>query len=76
MRLVAGSTVLECEKVVKGPDYIKVYDSENSVIARFSGISNFDGYSVEGGEFSAPDLTEIDQIQLALAELAEMITGV
>lgn len=73
MRLIAGSTVLECEKVVKGIDYIKVYDSENTVIATFSGISNFDGYTVEDGEFSEPELTEIDHIQLALAELAEMI---
>lgn len=75
LKLIAYNQAFECSKAVKGADYIKVYDANHLLIAEFSGITNFDGYSLENGEFSEPELTEIDQIQLALTELAELVVG-
>ena len=46
----------ECTKAVKGPDYIRLYDGE-SVICTFSGISDFSGYGIEGGEWTDPEPT-------------------
>ena len=45
-------------------------------IACFGGISDFTGYELHGGEWTTPPLTEIEEVQLALAELGELIGGI
>lgn len=44
---------IECVVAVKGSDYIRLYADEAMVqeIASFGGISDFSGYSLEGGEW-------------------------
>lgn len=73
MILHANGEQIECSKVVKGTDYIHVYDSNNNCFYSFSGISSFDGYSLDGGSFSEPEIDDITALQLAVAELAGLI---
>jgi|GEM_PF-3362097 len=67
----------ECDKAVKGADYIHCYQ-DGKVIAKFNGITDFSGYAlinVDGSpaEFSASELDEITQLQFAIAELYEEV---
>ena len=73
--IVNGLDRFECERVEKGSNYIKLFDGNNNVIQTFRGIPDFNKFSVEGGEFSAPPLDEVTQVQLAIAELAELVIG-
>jgi hypothetical protein len=74
MYLIANNERIECTKAEKGADFINVYD-DNSIISAFLGISNFSGFSVEGGDFTIAPLDDITQLQLAIAELAELVVG-
>lgn len=67
----------ECAKAVKGADYIHLYADEEmkNQTHSFDGIADFSDYKIIDGEWSEPPLTETEEIQLALAELAEMIGG-
>ena len=59
---------IPCSKAVKGPDYIRLYDGENPIIL-FSGIRDFSGFTIEGGDWSAPETPSgSDDIWDALAE--------
>ena len=51
MELMAYGEKIECNKAVKGPDYIILDDGMG---ASFYGIRDFSGYSLEGGEWSEP----------------------
>jgi len=46
MIIIANGKAISCSKAVKGANYIKLYDSSGNVIATFSGISDFSGYSL------------------------------
>ena len=72
---VTGIDDIMCDRVEKGSNYIKCYNKNNLVICDFSGISDFSIFSVEGGEFSEPPIDDITQLQLAIAELAELVVG-
>lgn len=63
---------LECAKAVKGTDYIKLYDNNNTEIASFIGISNFNGFEIIGGDWSTPEPTEQEKINSKIAYLAMM----
>ena len=63
MKLKFYEEELECSKVVKGEDYIHCLNEKEDIIASFGGISDFSGYSVEDGEFSAPPVTELEQLR-------------
>ena len=73
--VINGTEKIECTKAEKGNDYINLYDESNSVFRTLKGIPDFNKFSVEGGEFSEPPLDEITQVQLAIAELAELVIG-
>ena len=49
----------ECARAEKGADSVTLYDASGNAIAAFSGISDFTGYEIAGGEWSAgaPDYT-------------------
>ena len=58
-----------CAKAVKGEDYVRLYDEDGTITESFSGISDFSGFSIEGGEWSAPETPSgSDDIWNALAE--------
>lgn len=69
----------QCAKAIKGPDYIKLYDEHGNVIATFYGISDFSDYTIDGGDWSDPEPTEIEllraQLELAEEALDTLIMG-
>lgn len=76
MYLIAeGLEKIPASKIEKGEDYIKVYDENNVVTNVFKGIPDFSKFSVEGGEFTEAPLDDITQLQLAIAELAEVVAN-
>lgn len=54
----------QCTKVYKGSDYIHLADSSGYIIATFSGISNFNGFSITGGTWTVP--TDADSCFIAV----------
>ncbi len=77
MYLIAeGLEKIPASKIEKGEDYIKVYD-ENGVVSRvFQGIPDFSKFSVEAGEFTLAPLDKITELQLAIAEIAGLMSEV
>lgn len=67
----------DCVKAIKGKDYITAFNNEGAVVS-FSGISDFSGFTLTGGEFSEPEPTkeelleiQMTDLQMAVAELYE-----
>ena len=44
-----------CAKAERGADYIRLYDENGACVLLCGGISDFSGYALEGGEWSAPE---------------------
>lgn len=76
MKLKAYGEELECAKAVKGADWIKLYDEAGICIASFSGISDFAGYTLSGGEFEAPEKTAFEILQETVDQLVLDSLGV
>lgn len=55
----------ECTIAVKGSDYIRLYTDEamTQEIASFGGISDFSGYTLEGGDWTNPPVTAVEQLR-------------
>lgn len=64
----------ECTKAVKGPDYVVLYDSDREIV-RCSGITDFSGYSIEGGEWSLPEPTAEERLAALESAMLDMIMG-
>lgn len=63
-----------CAKAVKGKDYVFLYDESGNEIVACRGISSFDGYTIEAGEWNAPSPTPEEKLRedvdfLLIAEL-------
>lgn len=56
----------ECDKAIKGSDFIKLY-KDGKCVAQFIGISNFNIYEVIDGEFDTAT-TEIEILKQELAD--------
>lgn len=52
-----------CEKAVKGIDFVNLYGQDDKIIATFNGISSFDDYVIEDGDWFTPPQTLSQQIQ-------------
>ena len=63
---------IECTKVVKGEDFIDVYDGDN-VIWQFGGISDFSGYELVDGEYSSPEPTQLEKMQAQIDMLMKIL---
>ena len=72
--VVNGIDKIPASKVEKGSDFIKVYDEDSKLDQVFEGIADFSKFSVEGGSFTEAPPDDITQLQLAVAELAELIS--
>lgn len=66
MKVYAHNETYECKKATKGPDYIILDDGMG---AAFYGISDFNGYVLEGGEWSEPEDTETKRMQAQIDAL-------
>ena len=77
MYLIAeGLDKIPALKVEKGSDFIRVYDENGELNQVFEGIADFSKFSVEGGSFTEAPPDDITQLQLAVAELADLISEV
>lgn len=73
MKLILdGSEIIECTKVVKGADYIDVYDGD-MIISQFGGINDFSGYVLEDGEFSEPEPTKEEILEAKIDALTKLL---
>lgn len=73
----SGGDKISCTKAVKGADFITCYEGDSDIIS-FEGIKDFSGYALtdEKGnsvEFSEPEIDEMTQLQIAMAELYEEV---
>lgn len=74
-KLQIGDEIIECEKVVKGSNYIHIYNNNDYSSFTFDGISDFSAYKLLEGEWSNPEPTKEENLQGKLDYLA-MMTGV
>ena len=70
--IVDNAEEIECTKVVKGEDFIDVYDGDN-VIWQFGGISDFSGYELVDGEYSSPEPTQLEKMQAQIDMLMKIL---
>lgn len=52
MTVTYCNMTFNCSKAVRGSDYIHLLDANNSVIAAFEGVSNFNMFSISGGSWT------------------------
>ena len=74
MKVIAYGESYECTKAEKGTTYIQLYNGEEKDVL-FAGISDFSGYSIEGGEWSAPTPTEGEVLRADVDYLLMMQEG-
>ena len=72
--IVKGLDKIPASKVEKGLDFIKVYYEDGKLNQVFQGIADFSKFSVEGGSFTEAPPDDITQLQLAVAELTDLIS--
>ena len=72
--IVKGLDKIPASKVEKGLDFIKVQSPVGKVNQVFQGIADFSKFSVEGGSFTEAPPDDITQLQLAVAELTDLIS--
>lgn len=63
MQVNIYGTTHACAKAVKGKDYVFLYDANGNEIMACQGISSFDGYEIEGGEWNTPSPTLEDKLR-------------
>ena len=63
----------ECAKAVKGSDYVRLYDANGACISELLGITSFDGYEIEGGEWETPQPTDKERLAAAEAAIASLM---
>ena len=64
---VYGETY-ECVTAYKGSDYIRLMDANGLVSASFTGISDFSGFSISGGNWSTPAEPDNSPIMVAMED--------
>lgn len=62
MVLHFGHEEWECDKAVKGDDYIHLFKDGDCII-HFEMIDDFTGFSIEGGEYTLPDTTPEEKLR-------------
>lgn len=71
MQVIVNGEKYACARAVKGADYIQLYDAHGAVTVEFSGISDFSGYSISGGDWKNPAPT----VDARLAALESLLQG-
>ena len=59
---VYGQEIL-CARAEKGTDFVRAYDENGACVFEATKVQSFDGYSIEGGEWSEPEPTQLDHIE-------------
>ena len=63
MKLLFLGEEITCARAEKGADWIKIYDEGGGCLGAFSGISDFAGYALEGGEFEVPPKSQLELLR-------------
>lgn len=74
MTVTFAQEQLVCTRAVKDGSSATLY-LENGGAVQFSGVSNWDAFTLEGGEWSAPEVTPEEQLRADVDFIAAM-TGV
>lgn len=74
MKVVFAGQEYDCTKAVKDGQTATLYLSQGGT-AEFSGVQNWEAFSLEGGEWSQPDVTPEEQLRADVDFIAAM-TGV
>lgn len=69
----AGQT-FDCTRAVRSSDTATLYLTEGGTV-EFCGVNNWEAFSLTGGDWSLPDVTETEQLRADVDFLAIM-TGV
>lgn len=72
MKAIICGQEFPCDKAVRGDGYVRLYDGD-ACVASFDGVSDFTGFSIEGGEWSSPEPTQLDRTE-AQAMYTAMMT--
>lgn len=64
-----------CSQAERGSDYIALYNATGGVIGRFSGVTNMDGFTLQGGDWSNPAPTQGD-VNAANIEYIAMMSDI
>lgn len=76
MKIKFLEQTIECKKVVKGKDYIEVYNEDlDNPICSFNGISDFSLFELIDGEWSYP-CKKNEEILQAKIDYISMMTGI
>ena len=71
MKVKIYGEVYQCERAVKGTNFVKLYDVNNNVIAYFSGIKDFAGYEIVDGNWSEAEKNDREKIEEMQAKLTQ-----
>ena len=74
MIVTANGERIECDKAIKGENFIELY-MDGAKIASFQGISDFSGYSIEGGEWEIPLPSQQERLEALELAMLEMVLG-
>lgn len=70
MKVLFDGQTFDCVKAVKKTDTATLY-LLNGCIVEFSGISDWTAFSIEGGEWSIPELSPDERISILEEQLAQ-----
>lgn len=74
MTVTFGTQVFDCVKAVRDGEKANLYLAEGGKM-EFRGVSDWDVFSLEGGDWSTPEVTPQEQMRADIDFLAAM-TGV
>ncbi len=63
---------LSCQRAEKGADFVRAYDENDVCIFAAANVKSFEGYTLDGGEWSEAVPTQIDRIEAQVAYTAMM----
>lgn len=75
MQVIVCGEKYQCSRAVKGANYARLYDERGNVSIEFIGVSNFDGYFIDGGEWEIPEITEQERTDARIAAIEAVVKG-
>ena len=64
--------IYECEKAIKGNDFLHLLNGSHEELSIFN-ITNFDGIELLEGQWSSPNLTEVEILKQELVTVQEAL---
>lgn len=74
MTLIFAGKTYDCTRAIKSNDKVTLFLTESGTV-EFSGVSDWNAFTLEGGEWALPEVTAEEQLRADVDFLAAM-TGV